>query len=476
MKELCHNVIVRVRVSCAHPAGVRKCGHRRRNAQGDRRLQRLRPTRAARQVVLGGVGGGVLGRRSQPLPALRVGPRASSASARRLQRARLRAAGTRQSLALRRRPLPSRSLHLVLVYRVLVFQESTITSSSSASSQLLFYYFNDLMLFHSTRTCSFFMLKMPRYSCKWVLREKLRYACYFCNTINLDDYSHVPATAATYGGPLSPSSRRASRTGAAARLSIGGVGELPTGVEGEASPSDSEHDELVGSSPQAPTSNAASLGVAAGRAPTAAMLTTIRCVEMATRQEYGAPKPEARIGADSNAGAAAGRDVADSASSSNHTAILEDSQQQLMRMLSELIGDSHNSNHDRDDPSATTQFFNSPPRVRSPSSFLSSYRTTYQPPAPPNLLSLAASRQTPGSTNSHRNNTFLQQIGGPPVLPPHALLTASDRERLETPLFRFGRSPDRPAEPSHFDLTYRSSMPRAPRERAPIDSDDDLNF
>lgn len=321
------------------------------------------------------------------------------------------------------------------------------------------------------------MLKMPRYSCKWVLREKLRYACYFCNTINLDDYSHVPATAATYGGPLSPSSRRASRTGAAARLSIGGVGELPTGVEGEASPSDSEHDELVGSSPQAPTSNAASLGAAAGRAPTAAILTTIRCVEMATRQEYGAPKPEARIGADSNAGAAAGRDVADSASSSNHTAILEDSQQQqLMRMLSELIGDSHNSNHDRDDPSATTQFFNSPPRVRSPSSFLSSYRTTYQPPAPPNLLSLAASRQTPGSNNSHRNNTFLQQIGGPPVLPPHALLTASDRERLETPLFRFGRSPDRPAEPSPFDLTYRSSMPRAPRERAPIDSDDDLNF
>ena len=31
-------------------------------------------------------------------------------------------------------------------------------------------------------TC-FFLLKMPRYSCKAVLREKLKYAIHFCKSI-----------------------------------------------------------------------------------------------------------------------------------------------------------------------------------------------------------------------------------------------------------------------------------------------------
>ncbi|XP_042217246.1 E3 ubiquitin-protein ligase HERC2-like isoform X2 [Homarus americanus] len=39
-------------------------------------------------------------------------------------------------------------------------------------------------------TC-FFLLKMPRYSCKAVLREKLKYAIYFCKSIDTDDYARV---------------------------------------------------------------------------------------------------------------------------------------------------------------------------------------------------------------------------------------------------------------------------------------------
>ncbi|GAB6021505.1 E3 ubiquitin-protein ligase herc2 [Chamberlinius hualienensis] len=39
-------------------------------------------------------------------------------------------------------------------------------------------------------TC-FFLLKMPRYSCKEVLREKLKYAIHFCKSIDTDDYARV---------------------------------------------------------------------------------------------------------------------------------------------------------------------------------------------------------------------------------------------------------------------------------------------
>ena len=42
-------------------------------------------------------------------------------------------------------------------------------------------------------TC-FFLLKMPRYSCKLVLREKLKYAIHFCKSIDTDDYARVAMT------------------------------------------------------------------------------------------------------------------------------------------------------------------------------------------------------------------------------------------------------------------------------------------
>ncbi|CAH2068345.1 unnamed protein product, partial [Iphiclides podalirius] len=44
-------------------------------------------------------------------------------------------------------------------------------------------------------TC-FFLLKMPRYSCKDVLREKLRYAIHFCKSIDTDEYARVALSAA----------------------------------------------------------------------------------------------------------------------------------------------------------------------------------------------------------------------------------------------------------------------------------------
>ncbi|KPJ06671.1 putative E3 ubiquitin-protein ligase HERC2 [Papilio machaon] len=44
-------------------------------------------------------------------------------------------------------------------------------------------------------TC-FFLLKMPRYSCKAVLREKLRYAIHFCKSIDTDEYARVALSAA----------------------------------------------------------------------------------------------------------------------------------------------------------------------------------------------------------------------------------------------------------------------------------------
>lgn len=35
---------------------------------------------------------------------------------------------------------------------------------------------------------------MPRYSCKPVLREKLKYAIHFCRSIDTDDYARVALT------------------------------------------------------------------------------------------------------------------------------------------------------------------------------------------------------------------------------------------------------------------------------------------
>ncbi|CAB0032033.1 unnamed protein product [Trichogramma brassicae] len=43
-------------------------------------------------------------------------------------------------------------------------------------------------------TC-FFLLKLPRYSCKSILRKKLKYAIHFCKSIDNDDYARVQAEA-----------------------------------------------------------------------------------------------------------------------------------------------------------------------------------------------------------------------------------------------------------------------------------------
>jgi E3 ubiquitin-protein ligase HERC2 len=45
-------------------------------------------------------------------------------------------------------------------------------------------------------TC-FFLLKMPRYSCKAVLLEKLKYAIHFCKSIDTDEYARVAIAEAT---------------------------------------------------------------------------------------------------------------------------------------------------------------------------------------------------------------------------------------------------------------------------------------
>jgi len=54
-------------------------------------------------------------------------------------------------------------------------------------------------------TC-FFLLKIPRYSCKDVLREKLKYAIHFCKSIDTDDYARVPLPAGDGDGTGSNSS------------------------------------------------------------------------------------------------------------------------------------------------------------------------------------------------------------------------------------------------------------------------------
>ena len=39
-------------------------------------------------------------------------------------------------------------------------------------------------------TC-FFLLKMPRYTSKDILKDKLSYAIHFCKSIDIDEYAHV---------------------------------------------------------------------------------------------------------------------------------------------------------------------------------------------------------------------------------------------------------------------------------------------
>ncbi|GFS88505.1 e3 ubiquitin-protein ligase HERC2 [Nephila pilipes] len=52
-------------------------------------------------------------------------------------------------------------------------------------------------------TC-FFLLKMPRYSCKLVLKEKLKYAIHFCKSIDTDDYARLNQPNLEHGLGTSP--------------------------------------------------------------------------------------------------------------------------------------------------------------------------------------------------------------------------------------------------------------------------------
>jgi len=50
-------------------------------------------------------------------------------------------------------------------------------------------------------TC-FFLLKMPRYSCREVLQQKLKYAIHFCKSIDTDDYARIALTGYSYDGEV----------------------------------------------------------------------------------------------------------------------------------------------------------------------------------------------------------------------------------------------------------------------------------
>ena len=62
--------------------------------------------------------------------------------------------------------------------------------SSFSPSQVLDKYQPPDYYLPESYTC-FFLLKVPRYSCKPVLEEKLRYAINFCKSIDTDDYARV---------------------------------------------------------------------------------------------------------------------------------------------------------------------------------------------------------------------------------------------------------------------------------------------
>ena len=64
------------------------------------------------------------------------------------------------------------------------------TSSLLSLPQVLDKYYPPDYYLPESYTC-FFLLKIPRYSCKPVLEEKLRYAINFCKSIDTDDYARV---------------------------------------------------------------------------------------------------------------------------------------------------------------------------------------------------------------------------------------------------------------------------------------------
>jgi len=43
---------------------------------------------------------------------------------------------------------------------------------------------------------------MPRYSCREVLQQKLKYAIHFCKSIDTDDYARIALTGYSYDGEV----------------------------------------------------------------------------------------------------------------------------------------------------------------------------------------------------------------------------------------------------------------------------------
>lgn len=75
---------------------------------------------------------------------------------------------------------------------------------------------------------------MPRYSCKEVLREKLKYAIHFCKSIDTDDYARIALT----GDPL----EETSDTESLSSQSGDGNSDMDPDSDGQL-PSDSDFEE-----------------------------------------------------------------------------------------------------------------------------------------------------------------------------------------------------------------------------------------
>lgn len=81
-----------------------------------------------------------------------------------------------------------------MFYAVYVYQPCTCTIIGtcvcSLGAQILDKYHPPDYYLPESYTC-FFLLKLPRYSCMPVLKEKLCYAINFCKSIDTDEYAHV---------------------------------------------------------------------------------------------------------------------------------------------------------------------------------------------------------------------------------------------------------------------------------------------
>ena len=68
---------------------------------------------------------------------------------------------------------------------------------------------------------------MPRYSCKAVLQEKLKYAIHFCKSIDTDDYARIALT----GDPLEDNSSDETSSGEGSDIGTDSDGEIVSSDE-----------------------------------------------------------------------------------------------------------------------------------------------------------------------------------------------------------------------------------------------------